>query len=107
MKVSEFLIEAKSVISKRENWAQGYYARDSNGVGVESMSGRATCFCSLGAIEVVRFRHRGMLPGDLSWKATYQLERYMGSVPKFNDSNSHEVVMAKWDEVIRIVEASE
>lgn len=108
MKVSEFLIEAKGVISKSENWAQGSYARDSAGVGVDTSSGRATCFCSLGAIEVVRWdsKHRG-LPVGIAGKAAYQLGRVMGGISKFNDSNSHEDVMAKWDEAIEAAKAVE
>lgn len=46
----QILIEAKALIADHRTWCQGDFARDSNGYEVNSLSERAACRCSLGAV---------------------------------------------------------
>lgn len=99
MQLSDFLIKAKAVISEESKWTQGFYAKASDGTFVESKSEKATCHCSLGAIEKVS-------GPDISWQnralvrdAEKALSKAMGGgeVAAFNDSKTHEEVMKAWD----------
>lgn len=46
----QHLINAKKLILDRKNWAQGDFAQDEHGEEVGTMSDKAKCFCSLGAV---------------------------------------------------------
>jgi hypothetical protein len=46
----QILIEAKALIADPVNWCQGDFAQDSQGYGVNALSERAMCRCSLGAV---------------------------------------------------------
>lgn len=51
MKPSEMLRAGAKVLSGPERFTTEWYARDAQGIGVDVLSPRATCFCSVGAIE--------------------------------------------------------
>ena len=101
-KVSEFLIEAKKLIEEESKWTQGFYAKDKDGTFVDSLSSKAVCYCSVGALLKTRGLRRGTALVWLKAKAESQLRLAMGvsSVPDFNDFNSHFAVMEAWDKAI-------
>lgn len=113
MKLSEFLIGAKGLIKDESSWTKDWFARDGEGLPVSSLHRGAVCFCSLGAIE----RFAGCeIGGDLddglhspTEAAQEILEVVMCGLPVegYNDTHTHEQVMAKWDEAIEIAKLAE
>lgn len=113
MKLSEFMVGAKELIKDESSWTKDWFARNDSGLAVSSMHEDATCFCSLGAIE----RFAGCeLGGDLvdgassrTKEAQNLLESVMGGllVEEYNDTHTHEEVMAKWGEAIEVAKAAE
>lgn len=105
----------RALITDRDHWTQGAYARtvaDSEAVHATikgphcaSTSRHATCWCSGGAIKRVAFyemyeeqMYRELLR-TVKDNSTYE------SVEQFNDSSSHEAVLAMWDATIERLEA--
>lgn len=92
--VRETLIKAKALITDPKNWTQGAYARTGDGVPVPLSHSAAVCFCSMGAIR--------RISGELG--APYQaLKREIGPsdmVCEYNDSHTHEEVLALFDKAI-------
>lgn len=111
MKVSELLIKSKALIADPANWTQYHYARNKFGGDVEVADEAAVCFCSIGAI----FRAEGETPDD-EYDSNTQSEAIValadamdmnGCVAMFNDQNTHERVMEKWDLAIKNAQAKE
>lgn len=113
--VAEFLIGAKKLIEDPAKWTKGWFARTSFNGMVGSLDERATCFCSLGALErydghELPINKYNPLTGDphISRFAQDALQEVMGcAVEDFNDEHSHEEVMQKWDEAINLAKAQE
>lgn len=98
MKASEVLIKAKTLIEDPKNWTQGVSARDEHGNEVFDYH-QAACFCSLGALgRIAR--------GANFFASKAYLYRVMGDlVSSFNDNNTHEEVITKWDEAIALAQS--
>ena len=113
MKLSEFMTGAKELIKDESSWTKDWFARNDAGVPVRSLHEDAICFCSLGAIE----RFAGCELGDdlvdgvssRTKEAQGLLETVMGGllVEEYNDTHTHEEVMAMWDEAIEVAKVSE
>jgi len=97
MKISEQLKAAKAKIASPANWTQELYAKDAEGVACRGNNPKATCFCSLGALQAVNNSY-----GDTaSQPAINVLKTFMGGdVPEFNDSATHPQVMEAFDKAI-------
>lgn len=101
MKTSEVLKAAKARIATPETWTQDVFAKDNEGCEIMGYSRFAVCFCSIGAIQAVTSKGR-------DFGAEYYLNRQTyGNIAKFNDSHTHEEVMAAWDRAIAAAEADE
>lgn len=110
MNTVEILQAAKAKIADPKNWTQDFYAKDEEGNNIHGNEPRATCFCSLGALEsVVGISHmRGgwqskfVKPLDAAAKA-----RGFSNIAYCNDGSTHEEVMAVWDKAIELAIAGE
>ena len=90
--VKEILIAARAIIADEENWTQGAYAKDKDGMSSGVICSNAVCFCSIGAIRKITIS-----PFD----AMAVLRNHMGdSIILFNDGHTHKEVLAAWDEAI-------
>lgn len=105
------LIEARKLIADPEHWIQGTYATDeTRTVGLHPNDPSAACFCSIGA--VVHVLPEGALPErevmalsaavldlDPDW-VTAEGVRPNRNIAQYNDSHTHEEVLAVWDHAI-------
>lgn len=111
MKISEALIQGKSLIQNPEHWTQGAFARNREGDRRWSNDEDAVCFCSLGAVSRVtnRLEDRTDPQGnDIYYHITHYLETAMGEpVSTFNDEHTHTEVMAMWDKAIEAAKRAE
>ena len=95
MNTAEILRAARALIKKPENWTTGWFARDSYGRGVSLHSEGAVCWCASGALETIIGKV------DYECGAYGALENEMGTnIPKFNDTHTHEEVIAAFDNAI-------
>lgn len=97
--VKELLIEARKLIEKPENWTQGTFARDKNQKEVGSWESGAVCFCTIGAL---KHAFQEGVGGDIYYEAYDALYNSIDrmNVPKYNDSHTHEEVLAMFDRAI-------
>lgn len=93
-KISERLQQGRDLITKREHWTTGVYARDIKFNPVDTKSEQAVCFCSKGALIRV-------LPFDENTYFTYAyLSLFMNRITEFNDEHTHAEVLDAWDKAI-------
>ena len=103
MNTVEILKAAKQKIIDPSNWMQGYYARDINGSERVGNEPGAVCFCSIGAIEAVT----GIFHHGKGWnnKPVDLLQEAAGmQIANYNDSHTHEEVLAVFDKAIAAAE---
>ena len=103
MDMLKIIKDARNLIAKPENWTQGVCARDIDGNEIGIDSPRAVCWCSLGALEKV-----GEDVAGVEWYVLLHfLEKEIGfgHVATFNDSHTHEEVLAMFDKAIAILES--
>ena len=103
--VVKLLKDARNLIAKRENWTQDDFAKTADGNGVYSKSDEAVCWCSLGALT------KSSPPDEdkqIKNLAKLLLSEAMDSpITTFNDSHTHEEVLAAWDKAIELAKAAE
>lgn len=95
----ELLVEAKTLITNPDKWTTELWAKDEDGMGIDTCSAKATCWCAWGALLKVT-GHENKEKGGYNdaWKA---LQAGMnGNVPVFNDYHTHEEVLAAFDKAI-------
>ena len=93
------------MIAKRENWTQDDYAKTADGNGAYSKSDEAVCWCSLGALTKLSPPDEDKQVRKL---AKLLLSEAMDSpIAIFNDSHTHEEVLAAWDKAIELAKAAE
>ena len=103
--VVKLLKDARNLIAKRENWTQDDYAKTADGNGVYSKSDEAVCWCSLGALTKLSPTDEDKQVRKL---AKSLLREAMDSpIAIFNDSHTHEEVLAAWDKAIELAKAAE
>jgi hypothetical protein len=95
----ELLKAARQVISTPETWTQRATARDANGEKENALEPEAVCWCSWGAL--LKASSGGVPSSAAFMEAENCLNKAMeGSYIYFNDSHSHEEVLAGWDKAI-------
>lgn len=110
------LTEARKLIEDPEHWLQGLYAMDeSKTVGLYPKNPNAACFCSVGA--VVHVLPEDALPDEeisrlsaavhaldpywfLQTKSSRPAMRIDRCIATYNDTHTHEEVLAVWDHAI-------
>jgi hypothetical protein len=93
----EALVAARTLISDPGRWAQGTYAKDTNGRSVWPDSAEACCWCSVGAL------NRTHASTQIRVEAAHALgETVKQSVVDFNDriETTHADVLAAFDAAI-------
>lgn len=113
--LKRILTEARDLIRNPVCWSQNYFGETAEGEMVDGTDPRACRFCSAGAIQrvvqtedwsleseaedyLVRF-----LPEDWLGRDNGN-GRYTRNIRVFNDTQSHEAVMAVWDRAIASLE---
>lgn len=92
----QLLIEGRALISDPAKWTQHFFAKNTYGFCVDENSEDAVCFCSWGALSHVQGH---FVDDDAS--AFSILKQAMGdTVANFNDTHTHEEVLAAWDKAI-------
>lgn len=111
MDTKTFLIQAKGLIDTPEKWAQEAYALDHEGREAGEWEDRACRFCTVGALYRTSFGVREQVQlidtNEVLNSAYILLDRIMrekyghrGSLIGFNDSHTHQEVMALFDAAI-------
>lgn len=104
MTPKEVLIAARALISDPGKWTRGDYAIDKDGKTVSVLSQDATCWCALGAI-----RKAGHYYCDRNEPALFLERAIFGEkidfIDVFNDSHTHEEVIAAFDRAIELASA--
>lgn len=94
--VVQLLEQGKDLIADPKCWTQAAFARDWDDCGVRSCSPDAVRWCTAGAVLKVRDP-----PDQITKEANWLLDRAMdGCAVEFNDTHTHEEVMAAWDRAI-------
>lgn len=110
MLASKVLEKARNLIYHQSRWTKNTMARDANGGDVDDTSPRATCWCSLGAVNRAAYE----LTDSYSWMARdieasaakealrYTLHALHGDdrIAVFNDTHTHAEVLNLFDETI-------
>ena len=102
----------RALIADRDHWTQGAYARSSSdgegtfrGFHCNAKSFTAVCWCSVGALKKVTAFEVNEAPLYKELLQTVMSNSTYESVEQFNDSSSHETVLAMWDATIERLEA--
>jgi len=96
--VVKVLTDARRYVAN--GWTQNADARDKDGWRASPHSDAAVCFCSSGAIT------RANGPYEANQKARRVLSLVVGGhIPTFNDTHTHEEVLAAFDLAIERVSA--
>lgn len=97
MKISEVLKAGRTLISSPLSWTQGAFARDKFGKEVDPDRLTACCWDSNGALAIA---------GPPYKRARLLLSMQMQpGIATFNDSHTHEEVLAAWDKAIDVAQA--
>ena len=109
MKTSVLLRAAKALIDTPDKWTKGEFARTKTGRKCKVESSRATCFCSLGAIERIPARPFTVsaLRGRQMLKDVMRRDNITIPISVFNDSATHDEVMKLFDRAIALAEEIE
>lgn len=104
---------ARKLIEEPKGWTQGQFARDSEGFPMLPHSPIAVCFCSIGATLRATMGHTprsAATPGQRQ-RHIGALDLLRGFLPAhsdivtFNDTHTHEEVLAVFDKAIAAAEA--
>lgn len=87
----EVFVKAYNIIKDPEKWTQGWHAKDEYGNYVSGNSPDAVCWCSTGAIT-----HAAINNSRLGEAIVHA---FKVPLAYFNDTHSHEEVMALWEKV--------
>ena len=92
----ETLLKAKGLISTPRSWCQHNFAVRANGQDTSAYDAEAVAWCALGAISKVRSNMDTPVDTYLAMAASPM------SVSVFNDSHTHEEVLAMFDRAIEL-----
>lgn len=103
MKPKEILIAARAKIENPENWTQGSYSRNIDGVTIDSPKSKAAvCWCSRGAIIAISETYEDE---DLAMSHLRNaIESKYPTVVGFNDSSTHVEVLSAFDRAISLAD---
>lgn len=95
------LRDTRAIIADPEHWTQGQYAVDQSGHYAPLHSGAAHAFCLLGAFARAEGRADDSPASDnlIELYRRFRLGR-VSSPAIFNDTSTHDQVLAKLDEII-------
>ena len=99
MKLSEFLVIAKSKIDSENKWCQGSCAINVKGFTVLAIDSSACRFCAAGAIISGIDEKCEKLSHELLEEIIKKDSNHANLV-EFNDSSTHKQVMELWDKAI-------
>lgn len=94
MTPKEILIAARQKITPPQCWTQGESARNIHNEPTAPDSLGAVCWCAIGACEAVS-SDRFVVGGALT-----QLNRHVRGTADFNDTHTHQEVLALFDKAI-------
>lgn len=107
MKQSEMLRKARDLIADQARWTKNVFARDEYGYPCSVDDGCARAYCAIGAIEHFA-RAEARTRDATEWlEAETRLQDAVGdnqSITEFNDSHTHEEVLALFDAAIALAE---
>lgn len=105
--VVDILVKARKLLSDKKRWTQGAYCRGAGGCIIMTMRGEmrhavvqdeidtSSSYSALAAIWAV------LEPNDTLYSPVVLLARYTsGSIGEFNDTHTHEEVLALFDRAI-------
>jgi hypothetical protein len=102
--VLDLLTRAQDLIRDPAHWHQGWFAVDADGRECPSDSKQAVCFCSIGAMARAKPETH-----QLTQLARKYLQEAIGleqSIVDFNDTHTHDQVMAMWDRARELARAA-
>ncbi len=107
MKISEILKNARDLISNKENWCRGSFAKDAGGNDIFYGSKEATQFCMIGAFQKQNTSFLQKVSDDclLYICRNINIHSYinmMKNLSIFNDSHSHEEVIEVYNKAISL-----
>jgi hypothetical protein len=102
--VIDNLKAARQLISNKDNWTTGWFARDFNGSRVHGAHKlTAISFCSIGAINKVTNNTCGIQTMiEFEIKYLFRAIDYKCNVTYYNDTHTHEEVLAMFDKAIEL-----
>lgn len=113
MKISQHLREAKARIDNPEKWTVLALARTKDNIITDTIGVSACKFCSLGAC------NRQLYEAGNDEPIYHHLVQYLReaavlisedpdmTISRFNDTHTHDQVMAMWDKAIQLAEKDE
>lgn len=100
-RVKELLIAARAKIEKPENWTQGWFQRNALGDALfDDADGTACRWCALGAIAAVSNTPADSVTVQYFLTRALDMELYGAGVAFYNDTHTHEEVLALFDKAI-------
>jgi hypothetical protein len=106
VEVLELLEAGRKIISEPRAWTQHAFARNARGHQVPSGFSEATCWCSVGVLNVAcnsvisKVRRQGFI-FEYMEDARSVLDAFAeGCIAEYNDTHTHEEVMSLWDKAI-------
>lgn len=102
MNDKEILVKARELLSDKDNWTQGEYARDSAGNITCPIGDSATCWCVYGAlIKYTGLSTTRALESTAAEKLHRAAKRWQNAGPvQINDNQGYEAVLALLDKAI-------
>lgn len=97
------LVKARRLLSNKEKWTQGYFARNAKGKECSPTSSAAVCFCALGAVRKVS-KCRNYPVESYLHKNTKKIVGVDSSVVKINDFHGYDKTIKLFDESIKKLE---
>lgn len=99
--VLKLLKDGRTVIGARDQWTQGYYARDASGAFCQARAPEAVCWCSVGVLMHLVPRNDFRIADALEVLRNEAKQ----AISNFNDFHTHEEVLAVWDRAIAKLES--
>lgn len=100
--IREILVDARKAIEDPEHWTQGACARDAQGNEVDETSRFAASWCAVGAT----YKALRAARQDMATQLIDALSRACNaSISEYNDTHTHEEVLAMFDKAIELVPA--
>lgn len=112
MKTSQVLMKAKELIATPDTWTKDELAKDAFGVATDPLGPNARCYCSIGA--VIKAHHFYGSPAGTRGRAYLSRavreiapETPVPPVSDYNDTRTHEEVLAMFDKAIALAKEDE
>lgn len=100
----EILRSLRELISDKEKWCRGTFARDENKNSVSPMESTACAWCIVGGIDKIANDNSVSGDGVLERIDLYSLEKQAKNIDHFNDTSSHAEVLKLLDDYIKEID---